>query len=217
MMLHITRKHILKSASALLCAGALLFPLFSSAAAFQPNDWGTSAGAVGSEGIQPGEEEFNDGIAIDLEALKAEDSEEEFIPHVWPVRFSEVGHLSSGYGYRLDPVTGESSEFHAGIDLADKPNTKIHASASGTVTEAKESSGYGLTILIDHGNGYTSRYSHCSSLLVDVGDEVSQGQVIALMGATGRATGVHLDFRVYVDGSTIDPLTVLDEMELPER
>ena len=215
-MQQITLKSILRGAAALLCAGALMFPLLSAAAAYQPNNWGDSAGAVGSEGIEPWETDFNDGIAINLDELKAEDPEDEYVPHVWPVRFSEVGYLSSGYGSRIDPVTGESNEFHAGIDLADKPNTKIHASASGIVTEAHESSGYGLTILIDHGNGYTSRYSHCSSLLVAVGDEVSQGQVIALMGSTGRATGVHLDFRIYVNGSTVNPLTVLDEMDYPE-
>ena len=73
--------------------------------------------------------------------------------------------------------------------------------------------GYGLNILIDHGNGYQTRYSHCNSLLVAAGDEVSQGQVIATMGATGRVTGVHLDFRVYLDGAAINPLSVLDPPE----
>ena len=69
---------------------------------------------------------------------------------------------------------------------------------------------FGLTILIDHGNGYETRYSHCSNLLVSEGDTVVQGQIIATMGATGRATGVHCDFRVYLDGTAIDPMTVLD-------
>ena len=119
----------------------------------------------------------------------------------------------SPFGSRVDPVTGEGSEFHGGIDLADRPNTKIHASASGVVVEARDYGGYGLNILIDHGNGYQSRYSHCNSLLVSEGDEVRQGQVIATMGATGRVTGVHLDFRIYLDEEAIDPLILLDELD----
>ena len=152
-------------------------------------------------------------VTLSLEELKAQEESEEYIPHVWPVRFSDHGYISSYYGTRIDPITGEGSEFHGGIDLADKLNTKIHASASGVVTEAEESSGYGLYILIDHGNGYQSRYSHCNSLLVSVGDEVRQGQIIATMGATGRVTGVHCDFRIYLDGAAIDPLTVLDPLD----
>jgi len=152
-------------------------------------------------------------VTISLDDLKAKEENEEYFPHVWPVSFSECGYISSFFGNRIDPINQDTVQFHAAIDLADKPNTKIHASASGIVIEAEESSGYGLNILIDHGNGYQTRYSHCNNLLVSVGDEVVQGQVIATMGATGRATGVHLDFRVYLDGNAIDPLTVLDEQD----
>jgi murein DD-endopeptidase MepM/ murein hydrolase activator NlpD len=153
-------------------------------------------------------------ISLSLEEVKARTGgSDEYIPHVWPVRFSDHGYVSSYFGTRINPVTGEGSEFHAGIDLADKPGTKIHAAASGVVVEAYDSAGYGLNILIDHGNGYQSRYSHCNSMLVAEGDAVSQGQVIATMGATGRVTGVHCDFRIYRDETAIDPLTVLDPLE----
>ena len=155
---------------------------------------------------------YESEVIISLDEIKARETDDgEYIPHVWPVRFSDHGYISSYFGTRVDPVTGEGTEFHAAIDLADKPGTKIHAAASGIVVDAYESEGYGLNILIDHGNGYQSRYSHCNSLLVAEGDTVSQGQVIATMGATGRVTGVHCDFRIYLDGTAIDPLTVLDE------
>ena len=157
-----------------------------------------------------------DAVALSLDAFVPVD-ESLYVPHVWPVRFSESGLITSYFGTRGDPfLSGDGSaesgsvEFHAGLDLADKLNSKIYAAASGVVIEAECSGGYGLYLLIDHGNGYTTRYSHCSSLLVEVGDDVAQGQIIATMGATGRATGVHLDFRIYVDGEAIDPLTVLD-------
>ena len=150
---------------------------------------------------------------LTMEEIRTDGESEEYIPHVWPVRFSEIGYISSWFGTRIDPVSGDATEFHAGIDLADQRYTKIHAAASGTVTEAEFYGGYGLTILIDHGNGYTSRYSHCEALLVAVGDTVSQGQVIATMGATGKVTGVHLDFRIYVDGAPVNPISVLDARE----
>ena len=118
---------------------------------------------------------FEAEITISLEEIKAQEESEEYIPHVWPVRFGDHGYISSYFGSRIDPVTGEGTEFHGGIDLADKLNSKIHASASGVVVEARDYGGYGLTILIDHGNGYQSRYSHCNSLLVSEGDEVKHG------------------------------------------
>ena len=207
-------RKILRCSAALLITAILAASLLS-AGASSPKER-ASAPLTGrrSFDIISGNELFEAEITLSLEEIKArKDDSDEYIPHVWPVRLSDHGYISSEFGPRIDPVTGEGSEFHGGVDLADQPGTKIHASASGTVTEAKDSSGFGLTILIDHGNGYETRYSHCNSLLVSVGDTVSQGQIIATMGATGRVTGVHLDFRVYVDGEAIDPLTVLDAQD----
>ncbi len=205
-------RKLLRCLAALLIAAIAVIPALSAGAGYLV--WDKAAPTTGRRGFDSisSSELYQAETTISLEELKArEDDTEEYIPHVWPVRFSDHGYISSYFGYRIDPVTGEGSEFHGGIDLADKLGTKIHASASGVVTEAKESSGYGLNIVIDHGNGYQTRYSHCNSLLVSEGDTVSQGQVIATMGATGRVTGVHCDFRVYLDGTAIDPLTVLDE------
>ena len=176
-----------------------------------------SIAAVDIDPLLPPQPQELGAIAPTLEELAAmqqtlEEDEQAHIPHVWPVHFSESGSVSSYFGYRLNPTEGVGTEFHGGIDLADKRNSKIYAAGSGTVVEAKRNGGYGLTILIDHGNGYQSRYSHCSSLFVSEGDAVTQGEIIATMGRTGRATGVHLDFRVYIDGSVVDPLEILDAL-----
>lgn len=204
-------KKLLRCTAALLIALAAVLPAVSAGAQNLPSDTAPMTGRrsfdlLGSSELHEAE------VTISLEEIKArEDDSEEYVPHVWPVRFSDHGYISSYFGTRIDPVTGEGLEFHGGIDLADKPGTKIHASASGVVVDAYESEGFGLNILIDHGNGYQTRYSHCNSMLVEEGDTVKQGQVIATMGATGRVTGVHLDFRVYLDGEAIDPLLLLDE------
>ena len=204
-------QRILRRSAAFLITAALALP------ALAAGTGGTAAapmtGRRSFDALSSASELFQAEITLSLEEIKAREESDEYIPHVWPVRLGEFGYISSYYGIRIDPVTGEGSEFHYAIDLADKPNTKIHAAASGVVVEAMDYGGYGLTILIDHGNGYQSRYSHCNSMLVSEGDTVCQGQVIATMGATGRATGVHCDFRIYLNGEPIDPLSVLDEPE----
>lgn len=202
-------KKLLHRAAALLGAAVIVFSGVPAAAVHAPDHRIADADIRAALPVDSGERE----LILSLDELKAQADSDEFIPHVWPVIFGESGFVSSFFGSRVDPVTGETLEFHQGIDLADKPNTKIHAAASGTIVEADDYGGYGLTLLIDHGNGYQTRYSHCSSFLVDVGDEVTQGQIIATMGATGKVTGVHCDFRIYLDGTAIDPLTVLDEAD----
>ena len=202
---------ILRGAAALLVAAGLGVPVLSARAVplYDVSLAPVPFGAFGSEAREAPAE-----YTLSMEEILAvAESDDEYVPRVWPVRFSEIGYISSYYGTRIDPVTGEGSEFHAAIDLADHRYTKIHAAASGTVLEAEYYGGYGLTILIDHGNGYSSRYSHCEALLVSEGDTVAQGQVIATMGATGKATGVHLDFRIYVDGAPVNPISVLEPRE----
>lgn len=176
-----------------------------------------SIAAIDIDPLAPPVPEEVGAIALTLEELEDEQQALEadrqaHFPHVWPVRFSEIGTITSYFGYRTNPTEGVGTEFHGGVDLADRLNSKIYASASGTVVEAGRNGGYGLTILVDHGNGYQTRYSHCSSLLVSEGDVVKQDEIIAFMGRTGRVTGVHLDFRVYIDGTAVDPLGVLDPL-----
>lgn len=114
--------------------------------------------------------------------------------------------MSSRYGYRS--IFGSYS-FHSGLDLACPYGTSIKASDGGTVIFAGYSGNYGYLVKIDHGNGFVSYYGHCSSLLVSAGDKVYQGQVIAKVGSTGRATGNHCHFELRLNGSTVNPLKYL--------
>ncbi len=117
----------------------------------------------------------------------------------------EQGWIASRFGQRPDPFTGRLS-FHAGIDFTTgKSGTEINTVAAGVVTWAGPRSGYGLMVEVNHGNGFTTRYAHSEKLFVDVGDIVSKGQNIALVGSTGRSTGPHVHFEVYKNGRVVDP------------
>lgn len=114
---------------------------------------------------------------------------------MWPVPTSS-SYISSVYGYRTDPISG-ARKFHYGIDIAAPKNSKIVAPLDGTVVYTKhQSTGYGIHLLINHGNGYYTLYGHCNSLAVSAGQSVKQGQVIAYVGTTGYSTGYHLHFEV---------------------
>jgi murein DD-endopeptidase MepM/ murein hydrolase activator NlpD len=114
------------------------------------------------------------------------------------------GWISSYYGKRADPFTGHN-EIHKGMDFAGAKGSDITATAAGVVSWAGPRSGYGNLIEINHGNGYSTRYGHCETLLVQVGDKVEPGQKIALMGSTGRSTGPHVHYEVLKNGHQINP------------
>jgi len=114
------------------------------------------------------------------------------------------GWLSSNYGYRTDPFNGKRA-WHDGVDLAGKEGSDIIAVAAGVVTWAGDRYGYGNLVEIDHGDGLTTRYGHCKEVEVKVGDVVQKGQVIGLMGSTGRSTGPHVHFEVRKNGRSTDP------------
>ncbi|MEE9343387.1 MAG: M23 family metallopeptidase [Gammaproteobacteria bacterium] len=114
------------------------------------------------------------------------------------------GWLSSHFGKRTDPFTGKR-ETHKGVDFAGAQGTDIQATAAGVVTWAGRRYGYGQLVEINHGKGYATRYGHCNSVLVSVGDKVEPGQVIALMGSSGRSTGPHVHYEVLKNGKQIDP------------
>lgn len=115
------------------------------------------------------------------------------------------GWISSRFGVRTDPITGRRS-LHRGIDIAGKRKSHVVAVAAGVVIFSGKRSKYGNLVEIDHGNGYATRYAHNHANKVNVGDVVSSGQLIALLGASGRATGPHVHFEVLRDGKRIDPL-----------
>lgn len=119
-------------------------------------------------------------------------------------RPTRSGWLSSAYGYRTHPISGRR-QFHQGVDLAGLKNDPVEAVASGLVTWSGTRSGYGMLIEVDHRNGYRTRYGHNQENMVNVGELVKQGQVIAKMGSTGRSTGPHVHFEVLKDGKKIDP------------
>lgn len=121
---------------------------------------------------------------------------------IWPVPSSS--RISSPFGYRDQPTAGASTN-HKGIDISASSGSNIVAADSGSVTTAAYSVSAGNYIMISHGNGIYTVYMHCSKLLVSVGDQVSQGDVIALVGSTGFSTGAHLHFGISVNGTYVNP------------
>ena len=117
---------------------------------------------------------------------------------LWPTS----GQITSPFGYRY--IFGSTS-FHQGLDIANAAGTEIYAAADGTVTWSGAKGTYGNLLKVDHGNGFTTYYAHCSQLLAQEGDTVKQGQTIAHMGSTGRSTGPHLHFEVRWQNEPLDP------------
>ncbi len=123
------------------------------------------------------------------------------LPTGLPVR---AGYASSGFGRRSDPFSG-FNEFHKGVDFSGPRGSDVLTVADGVVQFSGRSNGYGNTVEIDHGNGYMTRYAHNHENIVAVGDRVKAGQVIAKMGSTGRSTGSHVHFEVWLDGRVVNP------------
>jgi murein DD-endopeptidase MepM/ murein hydrolase activator NlpD len=131
----------------------------------------------------------------------AEDGIKSAIPSGKPI---EGGWISSFYGKRVDPFSGKKV-FHYGLDIAGKEGSEVLAVADGSVSWQGKRGAYGELIEIDHGNGYQTRYAHNKKLTVSLGDRIKKGQVIALVGSTGRSTGPHVHFEVLRDGETVNP------------
>jgi len=115
-----------------------------------------------------------------------------------------VSTVSSGFGYREHPIEG-GVKFHYGTDIAEIDGSDVYAFADGTVVSAQELDGYGLTVIIDHGSGFSTLYAHCSALLVEQGAKVVRGDKIALSGHSGRVTGPHLHFELIDNGKYLNP------------
>jgi murein DD-endopeptidase MepM/ murein hydrolase activator NlpD len=129
-------------------------------------------------------------------------------PSIWPTK----GWISSGYGMRLDPFTGYK-EMHRGIDIANHRGTPIIATADGRVASIGKNGGLGKTVVLNHGYGFRTRYGHLHEIKVKRGQTVKRGDVIALMGSTGWATGPHLHYEVIRNGKTHNPVKyILNDM-----
>ena len=118
--------------------------------------------------------------------------------------------VTSSFGGRTDPVTGESDAGHHGIDLAAAKGSEIHAFAGGVVSDAGQNSVYGNYVTVDHGD-ISTFYGHMSEISVSAGDSVKAGDTIGIIGSTGKSTGVHLHFEVRKDGERVDPAPYLYE------
>jgi murein DD-endopeptidase MepM/ murein hydrolase activator NlpD len=127
------------------------------------------------------------------------------IPSQKPV---DAVDFTSGFGVRSDPFRGGAA-MHAGVDIRGPYGTPIYATADGVVGRAGRAAGYGNLVELDHGRGIQTRYGHLSSFLVQAGQQVKRGQLIARMGSTGRSTGNHLHYEVRLDGSAVNPMPFL--------
>jgi murein DD-endopeptidase MepM/ murein hydrolase activator NlpD len=125
----------------------------------------------------------------------------DMLPNSSPVR---AGYNSSSYGWRIDPFNGHKA-FHEGLDFPANSGTPILAAADGIVIAAEHTPDYGNIVKINHGSGLETRYAHASQMLVKVGERVTKGQRVALVGNTGRSTGPHLHYEIRLNGNALDP------------
>ena len=131
------------------------------------------------------------------------------IPSIWPV----VGALETGVGVRRNPFGGRGYEYHEGQDIDAAYGVPVQAAANGRVTIAGWQRGYGNVVYVDHGSGLSTRYGHLSQINVSVGQTVTRGQTIGLVGSTGRSTGPHLHYEVRINNQPVDPKKYLPGAE----
>lgn len=163
--------------------------------------------AVGSDTVDaPGGDDRFHALFLSWKKLDSAKSQGAIsVPSAKPV---SAATFTSSFGVRSDPFRG-SAAMHAGIDLAAPVGTAIYATADGMVDRAEWSGGYGNMVEIDHGKGLETRFGHLSRILVRPGQQVKRGQLIALMGSTGRSTGSHLHYEVRIDGRAVNPMPFL--------
>lgn len=177
--------------------------------------------SIGIE-VPQGEEDKNSGGPF----IKYKDNEqrEELLykadRYLKAIRYLPLGRpvdglITSGFGRRKDPVNGQIA-MHTGIDFRSQKGTKIFATADGVVKESFYNGGYGNFIQIAHGNGYATTFSHLQKCLVKAGDKVQRGQLIGLVGNTGRTTGPHLHYEITLDNKPINPYTFVQVASLSE-
>ncbi len=126
------------------------------------------------------------------------------LPAIQPVMNRDLSRLASGYGYRIDPIY-HVRRFHAGMDFAAPTGTDIFATGNGKVLSAGWEQGFGLCVKIDHGYNYMTLYAHMSKIMVRQGQNVKRGEVIGLVGNTGKSTAPHLHYEVHLRGKPQDP------------
>ncbi|MGX8689161.1 MAG: M23 family metallopeptidase [Bacteroidaceae bacterium] len=140
-----------------------------------------------------------------VELSREQDNKLACIPAIQPVSNKDLKRTASGYGWRNDPIYHVGT-FHHGMDFACDTGTPVYATGNGKVILAKWQSGFGNLVEIDHGYGYKTRYAHLSKILVKVGQEVVRGEEIAKAGSTGKSTGPHVHYEVWVGDRDVNPI-----------
>ncbi len=166
---------------------------------------GTSPHGAGGPALDPSSFETLEARAarleMDLQVYEAALKERARVPSIWPVE----GESTDSFGVRSNPFGGGGAEFHPGQDIAAPHGTPVFAPADGRVVEAGWKNGYGQTVVIDHGNGLTTRYGHLSKVEVSAGQELRRGDELGQVGSTGRSTGPHLHYEVRVGELPVSP------------
>ncbi|MCD8079314.1 MAG: M23 family metallopeptidase [Bacteroides sp.] len=127
------------------------------------------------------------------------------IPAIQPISNKDLRQTASGFGMRIDPIYG-TPKFHSGMDFAAHPGTEVYATGDGTIVKMGWQTGYGNTIVIDHGFGYQTMYAHLQDFRTKPGKKVVRGEVIGGVGSTGKSTGPHLHYEVHYRGEVVNPV-----------
>lgn len=151
----------------------------------------------------------NESLSDAISALSERKERLDRTPTVAPL--ADLTAMSSGFGWRADPFTGEES-FHYGLDFRAPEGTPVVATAAGRVVTVEERADYGLTVVIDHGEGVETRYAHLLSSDRRPGDRVARGEVIGAVGNSGRSTGPHVHYEVRINGIAQDPREFIVEV-----
>ena len=196
-------------------AVAMLLPLGNVAQASEPQPSATAEPSAEAAG-------FNAASTIDAQAdaqfrtlfqswkkLDTIEGSAISIPSMQPVNTLT---FTSNFGVRSDPFEG-TARMHAGVDIRGAIGTPVYATADGIVARAERAGGYGNLVEINHGKGIETRYGHLSRILVASNTRVRRGQLIALMGSTGRSTGSHLHYEVRIDGHAVNPIPYLQNVD----
>lgn len=149
--------------------------------------------------LKPAENLSFDYLSPDLKTVLLSNS---VISHTLPVSNAVI---TSDFGGRTDPVTNKKNATHGGIDLAAPKGSEIYSYSDGTVTSVDTTAVYGNCVTVDHGDGRESFYGHMSDVSVKEGDFVQTGDILGIIGSTGKSTGVHLHFEIRVNGEKVDP------------
>ncbi len=141
-----------------------------------------------------------------VELAKAKEKILACIPSIQPIRNKDLTKRIGGYGWRIDPIY-RTRRMHTGMDFTAERGTEVYATADGVVEDIeKKRWGYGKSIIINHGYGYKTRYAHLKDFKVRKGQKISRGELIGLVGSTGKSTGPHLHYEVVVNGEKVNPI-----------